>query len=88
MKLGIFKSLRKYSIPTLLSMGWLVIIALTAVLYPLISSVDPKAIYENDLAVGPFTNGHLFGTDTNGYRSEMIQLMKTAKNLSPATTQK
>ena len=48
-------------------MGWLVIIALTAVLYPLVSSVDPKAIYENDLAVGPFTNGHFFGTDTNGY---------------------
>jgi peptide/nickel transport system permease protein len=67
MKLGNVKSLRKYSIPTLLSMGWLVIIALTAVLYPLISSVDPKAIYENDLAVGPFTNGHFFGTDTNGY---------------------
>ena len=67
MKLGNVKSLRKYSIPTLLSMAWLAIIGLIAVLYPLISSSDPKATYENDIAVGPFTNGHLFGTDTNGY---------------------
>ncbi len=63
----IVQRLRKYSIPTLLSMGWLLIIALVAILYPLISSSDPKTVYENDLGVGPLTHGHLFGTDTNGY---------------------
>jgi len=64
---AIWEKLRKFSIPTLLSMAWLTIIGLIAIVYPLLSSTDPKFVYENDLGVGPFTNGHLFGTDTNGY---------------------
>jgi len=64
---AIWEKLRKFSIPTLLSMAWLTIIGLIAIVYPLLSSTDPKFVHENDLGVGPFTNGHLFGTDTNGY---------------------
>ena len=64
---SVWKKLRKFSIPTLLSIAWLAIIGLIAIVYPLLSSTDPKFVYENDLRVGPFTNGHLFGTDTNGY---------------------
>ena len=64
---SVWKKLRKFSIPTLLSIAWLAIIGLIAIVYPLLSSTDPKFVYENDLGVGPFTNGHLFGTDTNGY---------------------
>ena len=64
---GVWKKLRKFSIPTLLSIAWLALIGIIAVVYPLLSSTDPKFVYENDLGVGPFTNGHLFGTDNNGY---------------------
>ena len=67
MKFGLWKKMRRFSIPTLLSIAWLAMIGLIAILYPLISSSDPKTVSENDIGVGPLTNGHLFGTDTNGY---------------------
>ena len=60
---------RRLSWVTWIAIGWLVFIvaiALLAPLLPLKEPFGPKANDFSNLGVGPFTGGHILGTDDNG----------------------
>ncbi len=50
-----------------LSYGWLGMVVALAVVGPVLPLDAWNTVYDDSLAVGPFTNGHVLGTDSNGY---------------------
>lgn len=59
--------MRKFTIPTWFTIGWLGFVLFLAIFGPLIPLKPWEYVYENDLGVAPFSKGHLLGTDTNGF---------------------
>jgi peptide/nickel transport system permease protein len=59
--------MRKFTIPTWLTIGWLGFVIFLAIFGSLLPLRPWSYVYENDLGVVPFSNGHLLGTDTNGF---------------------
>ena len=59
--------MRKFTIPTWLTIGWLGFVIFLAIFGSLLPLRPWAYVYENDLGVVPFSHGHLLGTDTNGY---------------------
>jgi peptide/nickel transport system permease protein len=59
--------MRKFTIPTWLTIGWLGFVIFLAIFGSLLPLRPWSYVYENDLGVVPFSHGHLLGTDTNGF---------------------
>ena len=58
---------RRTPITTRLTYGWLGLVVVVAVVGPWLPLPDWNTVYDDALGVGPFTQGHLLGTDCNGY---------------------
>ena len=59
--------MRKFTIPTWFTIGWLGFVVFLAIFGPLMPLRPWEYVYENSLGVVPFSKGHLLGTDTNGF---------------------
>lgn len=59
--------MRKFTIPTWFTIGWLGFVVFLAIFGSLLPLRPWEYVYENDLGVTPFSHGHLLGTDTNGF---------------------
>ena len=59
--------MRKFTIPTWFTIGWLGFVVFLAIFGPLMPLRSWEYVYENSLGVVPFSKGHLLGTDTNGF---------------------
>jgi peptide/nickel transport system permease protein len=58
---------RKLGVLGWISVGWLILIAGSALLAPILPLADPDKTYRNIVRVGPFTvGGHILGGDANG----------------------
>lgn len=58
---------QKYTIPTRVAFGWLVLVVLTAAFGSFIP-IDGYQVIHGDFIDSPmFTSGHIFGVDSNGY---------------------
>ncbi|MEY2710591.1 MAG: rane component of superfamily [Actinomycetota bacterium] len=54
-------------ITTRLTYGWLGLVVATAIVGPWLPIPSWDTVYDDALGVGPFTQGHVLGTDGNGY---------------------
>jgi len=59
--------MRKFTIPTWLTIGWLGFVLFLAIFGSFLPLRPWEYVYEDSLGVGPFSPGHLLGTDQNGY---------------------
>ncbi len=59
--------MRKFTIPTWCTIGWLGFVIFLAIFGSLLPLRPWHYVYEDSLGVGPFSPGHLLGTDQNGY---------------------
>ena len=59
--------MRKFTKPTWLAIGWLGLMMFFSLFGWLLPLKSWSFVYEDDLEVGLFSSGHLFGTDSNGY---------------------
>lgn len=59
--------MRKFTIPTWFAIGWLGFVIFLAIFGSFLPIRTWEYVYEDSLGVVPFSRGHLFGTDTNGY---------------------
>lgn len=59
--------MRKFTIPTWFTIGWLGFVLFLAIFGSLLPLKPWEYVYENSLGVVPFSKGHLLGTDTNGF---------------------
>ncbi len=59
--------MRKFTIPTWFSISWLSAMFFLTIFGPLLPFRSWTTVFEDDLGVAPFSKGHLFGTDSNGY---------------------
>jgi len=58
---------RKYTIPTYLAFGWLGVAAFLAVFGSFLPIESYQTIHGDFIDSPPFTAGHWFGVDSNGY---------------------
>ena len=58
---------KTYTIPTYAAFGWLVLSAFLAVFGSLLPVENSRTIHGDFLDAKPFTAGHWFGVDSNGY---------------------
>ncbi len=59
--------MRRFTIPTWFTIGWLGFVIFLAIFGSFLPLRPWEYVYEDSLGVVPFSPGHLFGTDTNGY---------------------
>ena len=59
--------MRKFTKPTWLAIGWLSLMMFFAIFGWALPFKSWNFVYEDDLEVGLFSNGHILGTDSNGY---------------------
>jgi len=59
--------MRKFTKPTWLAIGWLSLMMFFAIFGWVLPFKSWNFVYEDDLEVGLFSNGHILGTDSNGY---------------------
>ena len=74
------KLLARLDLFTKVCAGWLSIVAVLAIVGPYLPFTDPRESDIEAMGVGMFSNGHIFGTDSNGY--DLLSNVVTGTRLS------